>query len=120
MRTKNFKMMLTPEEYIELQELAHQQGVTAADLVRSQILGPRACVRLPSHSILRDILRQLSGIGTNMNQIAMNMNKAAISKEINKISWDSIAAEFNPMKKEQAAAYKMLTKQLGLVISKKK
>jgi len=75
-------MMLTEDEYQQLQDTAHEQRVSAADLVRSVTLGPDACQRLPSHAALRDILRQLTGISTNLNQALHLANSANTRGEL--------------------------------------
>jgi hypothetical protein len=76
MRTRNFKMLRTDVKYQRLHGLAPEQMVSAADLVRSMVLGPEACQRLPSHATLRDIMRQLQCVATNLNQATHLANSA--------------------------------------------
>lgn len=118
MRTRNFKMLLTDAEYTRLHEMAHAQRVSAADLVRSQVLGPEACQRLPSHTVLRDILRQLTGIATNLNQATHLANSANTRGEL---SSDEFASIFKAIKIGLARwtePKKLLGEQLGLVQTK--
>lgn len=118
MRTKNFKMMLTAEEYARIQDMAHEQRVSAADLVRSIVLGPEACQRLPSHVTLRDILRQLQGISTNLNQVTHVVNAANVRGELTEKNMGAMHKAISHGHKAWTEPKKLLMEQLGLVQTK--
>lgn len=115
MRTKNFKMLLTETEAQQIKGLAHEQRVSSADLVRSLVLGPDACQRLPSHAILRDILRQLQGIAGNLNQVT-HLANSANTREI--LTSNQFAAVYDAIElghRNWVKPKALLMKQLGLV-----
>ncbi len=76
-RSKTFKMRLSDEEYDRFTTLAAEHGISGADLVRACVLGPGAAQKLPSRDLLKDILRQLTGVATNLNQAQKSTNEAA-------------------------------------------
>jgi len=120
MRTRHFKMLLTEAEYERLHDLAHEQRVSAADLVRSQILGPEACQRLPSHATLRDILRQIQGIATNINQVTHLANSANTRGELSHEQFAAIYKAIQVAHKAWSEPRAQLGEQLGLVQAKPK
>jgi hypothetical protein len=115
MRIRYFKMLLTDAEHEQLHDLAHDQRVSAADLVRSLVLGPEACQRLPSHATLRDILRQLSGIATNLNQVTYLANSANTRGELTHEQFAAIYKAIAAGHKAWSDPKKLLGEQLGLV-----
>ena len=120
MRTRHFKMLLTDDEYQRLHDLAHEQRVSAADLVRSMVLGPEACQRLPSHATLRDILRQLSGISTNLNQATHLANSANTRGDLTHEQFAAIYKAIAAGHKAWSEPKTLLMEQLGLVQAKPK
>ena len=77
---KSLTLRLSAEEYARLCRLAELSGLKLEPTVRSLIMG--AQLRPPPPKTLTAILRQLSGIGTNINQIAKVANTCGhISKE---------------------------------------
>ncbi len=92
-RSKTFKMRLTADEHDRLMQLAADHRLSAADLVRAAVLG--APDKLPSRDLLKDILRQLTGVATNLNQAQKSTNEAAkagtLSTDQAKAMYDAIA-----------------------------
>ncbi len=92
-RSKTFKMRLTEDEHDRLMQLAADHRLSAADLVRAAVLG--APDKLPSRDLLKDILRQLTGVATNLNQAQKSTNEAAksgaLSADQAKAMYDAIA-----------------------------
>ncbi len=74
-RTKTFKMRLTEAEHDQLMQLAADHRISGADLVRAAVLGEPD--KLPSRDLLKDILRQLTGVATNLNQAQKTINEAS-------------------------------------------
>lgn len=72
MRTKSVKIWLTVDEHAELQR--RQVGGQLATWMRETCLGQRTKRRNPP-SVEPALLRQLAGIGNNLNQIARRANK---------------------------------------------
>ena len=118
MRTKNFKMLLTASEAQQLKRLAHQQRVTAADLVRSLVLGADACQRLPSHITLREILRQLQGIAGNLNQVTHLANSANTKGVLTSSQFAAIYDAIEVGQRNWVKPKFLLMKQLGFVQTK--
>ena len=79
---KKQTVRLTAEEYTKLKSLAKEAGVSMEALIRKLIMGETLRPRPPD--CYTDILRQLSAIGNNINQIAYwaNATKGISSKEI--------------------------------------
>lgn len=75
-------MRLTAEEYAHLKQLAADAGMPMEPLIRKLIMGERLRPRPPD--AYADILRELSAIGNNINQIAYwaNATKGISSNEI--------------------------------------
>lgn len=63
---------LNEQEYLHLKEQAALSGYSTEQYIRSLIAGAEIKPRPPGE--LSEILRQLSGIGTNINQIAKIAN----------------------------------------------
>lgn len=118
MRTKNFKMLLTEVESQRFKDMAHEQRVSSADMVRSLVLGPDACQRLPSHTTLREILRQLQGIAGNLNQVTHLANSAKSTKVLNSSQFAAIYDAIEVGHQNWVKPKSLLMKQLGLVQSK--
>lgn len=65
---KKQTVRLTSEEYTKLNSLAKEAGISMEALIRKLIMGETLRPRPPD--CYTDILRQLSAIGNNINQIA--------------------------------------------------
>ena len=65
---KKQTVRLTAEEYSHLKQLAAEAGMPMEPLIRKLIMGERLRPRPPD--AYADILRELSAIGNNINQIA--------------------------------------------------
>lgn len=66
---KNFiGLWLSDKEYYHLQKQCEYSGLTASALVRKQIMGVQIQPRPPD--TYAELLRELSAIGRNINQIA--------------------------------------------------
>ena len=77
---KSLTLRLSAEEYARLCRLAELSGLKLEPTVRSLIMGAQLWPRPPE--TWTAILRQLFGIGTNINQIAKVANTCGhISKE---------------------------------------
>jgi hypothetical protein len=78
-RPKSVLTRLTEDEYAELTSMAEATGLTRADYLRSAGLEkkPLGIKRRPAadHVELTRILKQFGKIGSNLNQIARNMNR---------------------------------------------
>lgn len=79
---KKQTVRLTDEEYTKLKSLAKEAGVSMEALIRKLIMGETLRPRPPDS--YTEILRQLSAIGNNINQIAYwaNATKGISSNEI--------------------------------------
>lgn len=79
---KKQTVRLTAEEYTKLKSLATETGISMEALIRKLIMGETLRPRPPD--CYTDILRQLSAIGNNINQIAYwaNATKGVSSNEI--------------------------------------
>lgn len=82
-RKKTFKMRLSEAEHAQLTDVAIEHGMPMADIVRILTLGPEAADRLPSRDLLKQILRQLTGISTNLNQAQKAINEASKADILN-------------------------------------
>ena len=74
MRTHNikFSLWLNEKEYIKLEKLAKTTGFKKAPLIRNLIMGCEVKPHPPEQ--LPKLLRELSAIGNNINQIARVAN----------------------------------------------
>ena len=74
MRTHNikFSLWLNEKEYIKLEQLAKTTGFKKAPLIRNLIMGCEVKPHPPEQ--LPKLLRELSAIGNNVNQIARVAN----------------------------------------------
>lgn len=72
MRTKSIKIWLSLEEHAELQKL--KTGHQLAAWMRETCLGKKSKSRTSPPTVDPDLLRQLAGIGNNVNQIARKCN----------------------------------------------
>ena len=80
-RTTHFGIRLTPAERVALAAAAAAADVRPSDFARSAIFagGPKADAPTPPPELVEDLaeidrLRELSRIGTNLNQIARRLN----------------------------------------------
>lgn len=69
---KRVSLRLTAEEYAHLKQLSRDSGLKMEPAIRRLIMGVNLHPRPPDE--LPELLRQLSGIGTNINQIAKIAN----------------------------------------------
>lgn len=65
---KTLLLRLTTEEYAQLQAIAEISGLKKEPLIRKLIMGENLRPRPPD--AYKDLLRELSAIGNNINQIA--------------------------------------------------
>lgn len=80
--TKSVLLRLTEEEFSQLKSLSEVTGLKRQPLIRQLIMGVQLRPRPPD--TYRDILRELSAIGNNVNQIAYwaNARKGITNQEI--------------------------------------
>ena len=71
-RYKRVEIHLTEEEHRHLKKQVSYTGLSTESFIRSLIMGLTLYPRPPDE--LPELLRQLSGIGTNINQIAKVAN----------------------------------------------
>lgn len=71
-RYKRVEIHLTEEEHRHLKKQVSYTGLSTESFIRSLIMGVNLRPRPPDE--LPELLRQLSGIGTNINQIAKVAN----------------------------------------------
>lgn len=69
---KRLSLRLTPEEYEHLKQISEVSGLKMEPVLRQLIMGAELRPKPPAQWAA--ILRQLSGIGTNINQIARVAN----------------------------------------------
>lgn len=69
---KQITLRLTADEYAHVRQLSEDSGLKMEPAIRRLITGANLRSRPPDE--LSDLLRQLSGIGTNINQIAKVAN----------------------------------------------
>jgi len=87
MRSRNikFSIWLNEKEYIKLEKLAKTTGLKKAPIIRSLIMEFEVKPHPPEN--FAKLLRELSAIGNNINQIARvaNSTKIISNDEINEI-----------------------------------
>ena len=69
---KQITVRLTADEYAHVKQLSEDSGLKMEPAIRQLIMGVNLRPRPPDE--LPELLRQLSGIGTNINQIAKVAN----------------------------------------------
>ena len=69
---KQITIRLTADEYAHVKQLSQDSGLKMEPAIRQLIMGVNLRPRPPDE--LPELLRQLSGIGTNINQIAKVAN----------------------------------------------
>ena len=69
---KQITIRLTADEYAQVKQLSKDSGLKMEPAIRQLIMGVNLRPRPPDE--LPELLRQLSGIGTNINQIAKVAN----------------------------------------------
>ncbi|MCF2620286.1 plasmid mobilization relaxosome protein MobC [Oscillibacter valericigenes] len=69
---KQITIRLTADEYAHVKQLSKDSGLKMEPAIRRLIMGVNLRPRPPDE--LPELLRQLSGIGTNINQIARTVN----------------------------------------------
>ena len=69
---KQITIRLTADEYAHVKQLSKDSGLKMEPAIRRLIMGVNLRPRPPDE--LPELLRQLSGIGTNINQIAKVAN----------------------------------------------
>ena len=69
---KQITIRLTADEYANVKQLSKDSGLKMEPAIRQLIMGVNLRPRPPDE--LPELLRQLSGIGTNINQIAKVAN----------------------------------------------
>ena len=69
---KQITIRLTADEYAHVKQLSKDSGLKMEPVIRQLIMGVNLRPRPPDE--LPELLRQLSGIGTNINQIAKVAN----------------------------------------------
>ena len=69
---KQITVRLTADEYAHVKQLSKDSGLKMEPAIRRLIMGVNLRPRPPDE--LPELLRQLSGIGTNINQIAKRVN----------------------------------------------
>lgn len=81
--TKSILLRLNAEEYVHLQSLTKTTGLKMEPLLRQLIMGVQLKPRSPEEYAA--ILRELSAIGNNINQIAYwaNVRKGVSAAQIN-------------------------------------
>ncbi len=95
-RKINLHIMLNDDEDRTLHEMMQETGYTASQLIRSLILSTEIKTRPPS--AMPKLLRELSAIGNNVNQIARVANYSE------RVDMDEI--------KEMQKAFDTLTKEV--------
>lgn len=71
-RNKRLSLRLSAEEYARLKGLSESIGLKLEPTVRSLIMGTELKPRPPD--VYRELLRELSAIGNNVNQLAKAAN----------------------------------------------
>lgn len=79
-RQKEIKIRCTDEEYLELQQRCTK--LRLAEWMRETCLGSSAKRAPPAPTVAPELLRQLAGMGNNLNQIArvVNANSGAVDR----------------------------------------
>ena len=67
-RNKHISVWMTEQEYTHLKQQAAQSGLGMDPFIRNLVQGIRICEKPPEQCV--DMLRELSAIGNNVNQIA--------------------------------------------------
>lgn len=71
-RTKPVTVRFTPFEHAQLMQAVAETGRSASDLIRETAAGIQIYARTPA--INREVLKELSAWGNNLNQIAHRLN----------------------------------------------
>lgn len=86
-RTKSATVWLNEQEYAHLKNQAKAFGRGVDPFLRALIMGVKLKAHPPEQWV--DVVRQLSGIGTNINQIAHVANRTG---QVHKADLDAIIA----------------------------
>lgn len=88
---KKLTLRLDQKEYAHLLSLSHATGLKFEPLLRKLILGQLLRPRPPDEYAA--LLRQLSGIGTNVNQIAHRVNVRQYATKADLAELDALVRE---------------------------
>lgn len=89
LKTKTLKINLTPDQAAAVKTAAHKHELSQSEYCRFQILG-QTSYKLPDATKLEAICRQLSGIGTNLNQCQEAINEAKDDGTLNGNQFDAM------------------------------
>ena len=104
---KQITIRLTADEYAHVKQLSKDSGLKMEPAIRQLIMGVNLRPRPPDE--LPELLRQLSGIGTNINQIAKVANASGyVRKEDIQNIMEMQAALWRAVKRGQWLAPKFL------------
>ena len=78
-RNKYVSVWMTEQEYTHLKQQAARSGLGIDPFIRNLVQGIRICEKPPEQYV--DMLRELSAIGNNVNQIARWVNSKEFASQ---------------------------------------
>ena len=111
-RNRQVKIRMSDAEYDRLHTLAKQHQLTAADLVRTTILGKRFARRLPDQNVLKSAVKQLAGVSRNINQVTRSLHEARKSSEISDVYFGGALAQLEEQSAQITSHLQQLRKGL--------
>lgn len=84
-REKEIKLRLSDAEYLRLLHRAGQQPL--APWLRTLGLGERISLQRPAPAVDPQLLRQVAGIGNNLNQMARRLNQHQELSIVERLHW---------------------------------
>ena len=100
-RQKEIKIRCSDEEYQELQQRCTK--LRLAEWMRETCLGTSAKRAPPAPTVAPELLRQLAGIGNNLNQIARVVNSGAVDRAAIMGALVSIERQLDAIRAEHSA-----------------
>lgn len=82
MRTERIKIRVTPEQKAALKTRSDTHGVSVSDFVRFLVLDPDSLRKFPDRDLMVQLIAQLRGIGTNINQYQTALNEGLLNGSV--------------------------------------
>lgn len=112
-RTVQIRLNLTPQEAEQLDLNVRESGAPSrATFLRGVAIGPAWATKLPAWRELTMIRTEMRRIGTNINQLAAQVNRSAKTGEINEDTWSDVAKELRPQHRGLKKLGNMISDQL--------
>lgn len=113
-RTIQIRLNLTPQEAEQLDLNVRESGAPSrATFLRGVAIGPSWATKLPAWRELTMIRTDLRRIGTNINQLAAQVNRGAKAGEMSEATWSDVAKELRPSHRGLRNLGSMISDQLN-------